>query len=118
MDSDTGLRENSQQLIFLGARNSLVVQRPGLGAPTPEPWASLPVEEPRTGKSLDPEIKGIKKKERVSKPQTNGKSKIKQTKTDTRRHTHTQETKTEPNKIKRKRTTRQTKEPKNEMKQV
>ena len=50
-----------------------MVQSPGLGAPTPEPQAQLPVEELKPCKSLVLAIKGIKKKKRLTNPQTNSK---------------------------------------------
>ena len=64
---------SSESLIFPGAGNSLVAQCHGLGTPTPEPQAQLPVEEARRHKSLILAIKGIKKKTKLTKPQTNGK---------------------------------------------
>ena len=63
-----------------------------------------------------------KKKKKIcqkkkTKPLRNGKNKIKQIKTETRKHTHVKEAKTGPDKTKSKRTTRQI-ELKNEIKQL
>ena len=110
LDSNRGLHESLRQLIFSGAGNSLVIQRPGLSAPTPEPQAWLLVKGPRPHNSLILAKRGIKKKKKMTNKIPYKWWKVKSNKQkqgNTHTHTHTKETKTEPNKSKSKRTTKQ-----------
>ena len=61
---DGYLQESSHQLIFPGLRNSLVVQHPGLGAPTPEAQVQPLAREPRACKVRSMTREKRKKKEK------------------------------------------------------